>query len=123
MINNNMKYLEKIKQLFFTEKDLGISYPDDTNKELALQSKIIAAGAQSQILMSNPIFQNAVADMYLTLEAQLDSVEDTDLDAEGQIRWIRVQRRALRQICAILDNKIAMMESVEKSNKEIQDES
>lgn len=118
-----MKYLEKIKQLFFTEKDLGISYPDDTNRELAMQSRIIAEGAQSQILMSNPIFQSAVADMYLTLEAQLDSVEDTDEHAEGQIRWIRVQRRALRQICAILDNKIAMMESVEKSNKEIQDES
>jgi hypothetical protein len=118
-----MSYLEQIKKLFFTEKDLGVRYPDDLNRELSINSRLIAEGAQSQMLMANPVFQQVVAEMYLTLEAQMDSIEDTWPDAAEQIQWVRVQRRALRQICAVLDNKIAVMETVEQSNKEKEDES
>lgn len=118
-----MKYIDHVKKLFFTEKDLGTYYPDDYNAELAQQSKIIADGAQAQMLMSNPIFQQVVSEMYLALEQQLDSIEDTDKNAEENIRWVRVQRRALRQVCAILDNKIAAHEQLEKTIKESQDES
>lgn len=113
-----MNWRDKIKQVFFTEQDLGIRYPDEYNQELAQQSKIIAAGAQSQLLMSNPIFQDAVAEMYLLLDAELDAISDTDPDAEMRIRWVRCQRRALRQVCAMLDNKIAAQQSLEKANQE-----
>lgn len=118
-----MSYIDNIKRLFFTEKDLGVRYPDELNRELAINSKLIAEGARAQLLMANPIFQDVVAEMYLTLEAQLDSIEDTWPDAQEQIQWVRVQRRALRQICAVLDNKIAVMETVEQATKEKEDES
>jgi hypothetical protein len=118
-----MNYIDKIKALFFTEKDLGVRYPDELNRDISINSRLIAEGAQSQMLMANPIFQAVVAEMYLTLEAQLDSIEDTWPDAQEQIQWVRVQRRALRQICAVLDNKIAVMETVEQANKEKEDES
>lgn len=110
-----MKYFDRLKEIFFTEYDRGIRYPTDYDREAALHSKIIAEGARSQTLMANPIFQDTVAEIYLALEAQLDSIEDTQSDAQQQIAWIRAQRRALRIICATLDNKIAQKETVEKS--------
>jgi hypothetical protein len=75
--------------------------------------RVIQEGAQCALLMANPIFQDVVAEMYLAMEAQLDSIEDTLPDAPQQIQWVRVQRRALRQITAILDNKIAAMEQIQ----------
>lgn len=113
------KYIDKIKELFFTEYDRGVRYPDDYNREMALNMKLINEGAQSQTLMSNPIFQESVADIYLALEAQLDSIEDTEPGAHERIMFVRAQRRALRVICAALDNKIALKETVEKSLKEV----
>lgn len=109
-----MKYIDKVKSFFFTDSDLGIRFPDDHNHELFTQNNLIAEGAKSQMLMSNPIFQESVAEMYLALESQLDSIDDTMKDAEKYVQWIRVQRRALRQVCAMLDNKIAAKEQAER---------
>lgn len=117
-----MNYYDRLKELFFTERDRGIRYPDDYNREAAIHSDIIQRGARSQVLMSNAVFQEAVTQIYLTLEAQLDSIEDTDHNAAEQIRWIRTQRRALRQVCALLDNQIAAQEQLETSLKENVDE-
>jgi uncharacterized protein YjaG (DUF416 family) len=110
-----MSFKQKILNIFFTESDQGIRFPDEYNAERFRQSNIIAEGARSQTLMSNPIFQESVAEMYLALESQLDSIEDTMPDADDHIRWVRVQRRALRQVCAMLDNKIAQKEMVEQA--------
>ena len=110
-----MNFKDRIISLFFTEYDRGIRYPDLHNRETALNMRLIADGARSATLMANPIFQDAVAEIYLALEAQLDVVEDTNPDATEQIAWIRAQRRALRVICAHLDNKIATKEAVEKT--------
>jgi hypothetical protein len=109
-----MIFLTKLKQFFFTEADLGIRYPDDYNAEIAAANNLIAEGAKSQMLMSNPIFQESVAEMYLALESQLDSIEDTMPDADKHVQWVRVQRRALRQVCAMLDNRIAAKEQAER---------
>jgi hypothetical protein len=116
-----MNYLDRIKKIFFTESDLGTKILDPEYAERALNERIIQEGAQSQTLMSNPFFQEAVAQMYLALDSQLDSIEDTMPDAEEQIRWVRLQRRSLRHICAVLDNRIAAMESLQ-IQKEKQDE-
>lgn len=110
-----MTFIHKVKQFFFTEQDLGTRFPDDHNAELFYQNNIIADGAKSQMLMSNPVFQDSVAEMYLALESQLDSIEDTMPDAQKHIQWVRVQRRALRQVCAMLDNKIAAKEAAERA--------
>jgi hypothetical protein len=118
-----MKFIDKVKRIFFTDSDLGIKSLDPDFKEKMANERVIQDGAQSQLLMSSPIFQQVVAEMYLNLDAQLDFVEDTDPGAAEQIRWLRVQRRGLRQICAILDNKIAGMEQLNNALKENQDES
>jgi hypothetical protein len=110
-----MKYIDKIKEFFFTKEDLGIRFPDDYNAELFTQNNLIAEGARSQMLMSNPIFQESVAEMYMALESQLDSIDDTMKDAQQYVQWVRVQRRALRQVCAMLDNKIAAKEAAERA--------
>lgn len=116
-----MKFIDYIKRVFFTESDLGVKFLEPEAQEKYLQQKIINEGAQSKLLMSNPIFQQTISEMYLQLEAQLDSIEDTDVGADKQIQWVRVQRRALRQIAAVLDNKIAAQEQLEQSLKENQD--
>ena len=108
-----MNYIDRIKRVFFTESDLGIKSLDPDFKEKYANERIIQDGAQSQLLMANPIFQTVVSDVYLSLEAQLDMLDDLDRGADEQVRWIRLQRRALRQITAILDNKIAAMEQVQ----------
>lgn len=118
-----MNYIERIKRVFFTESDLGIKSLDPDFKEKYASERIIQDGAQSQLLMANPIFQTVVSDVYLSLEAQLDMIDDLEHNSEEQVRYIRLQRRALRQITAILDNKIAAMEQlqvslVEKSQEE-----
>ncbi len=113
-----MNFKQKVLNIFFTESDQGIRFPDDYNAEKFRQHNIIAEGARSQTLMSNPIFQEAVAEMYLSLESQLDSIEDTMPGAADHIQWVRVQRRALRQVCAVLDNKIAQKEIVEQALKQ-----
>ena len=117
-----MNYIDKVKRIFFTDSDLGIKSLDPNFKEKLANERIIQEGAQSQMLMANAIFQQVVAEMYLNLDAQLDLVEDTDPKAAEQIQWLRVQRRGLRQICAILDNKIAGMEQLNNSMKENMDE-
>jgi hypothetical protein len=118
-----MNYFDRIKRVFFTESDLGIKSLDPDFKEKFANERIIQDGAQSQLLMANPIFQTVVSDVYLSLEAQLDMVDDLDRGADDQVRWIRLQRRALRQIAAILDNKIAAMEQVQAAQQQkLQDE-
>jgi len=115
-----MTYIDRIKRIFFTSDDLGFKILDDELRERESNERIIREGAQSQLLMQNTIFQDVVADMYLNLEAQLDFIEDTDNMADEQIRWVRLQRRALRQVCAVLDTKIATMEALQKALKEEQ---
>jgi hypothetical protein len=110
-----MTFKQKILNIFFTEGDQGIRFPDEYNAEKFRQNNIIAEGARSQNLMANPIFQESVAEMYLALDSQLDSIEDTMPDADKHIQWVRCQRRALRQVCAMLDNKIAQKEMVEQA--------
>lgn len=108
-----MNYIDRIKRIFFTESDLGIKSFDPDFKEKMATERVIQDGAQSAVLMANPIFQNVISDIYLSLEAQLDMVDDLDANSEDQVRSIRLQRRALRQITAILDNKIAAMEQIQ----------
>jgi len=108
-----MTYIDRIKRIFFTESDLGIKSFDPDFKEKMATERVIQDGAQSALLMANPIFQTVISDIYLSLEAQLDMVDDLDKNADDQVRSIRLQRRALRQITAILDNKIASMEQVQ----------
>jgi hypothetical protein len=108
-----MNYIDRIKRVFFTEADLGIKSLDPDFKEKYATERVIQDGAQSALLMANPIFQTVVSDVYLSLEAQLDMVDDLDANADEQIRYIRLQRRAIRQIAAILDNKIAAMEQIQ----------
>ena len=108
-----MNYTDRIKRIFFTESDLGIKSFDPDFKEKMATERVIQDGAQSAVLMANPIFQNVISDIYLSLEAQLDMVDDLDANSEDQVRSIRLQRRALRQITAILDNKIAAMEQIQ----------
>ena len=108
-----MNYIDRIKRVFFTESDLGIKSLDPNFKEKYAQERIIQDGAQSQLLRANPIFQTVISDVYLNLEAQLDMIDDLDRNADDQVRVIRLQRRALRQITAILDNKIAAMEQIQ----------
>lgn len=116
-----MQFIEKIKRIFFTEQDLGIRFPDEHNSELYKQNHLIAEGARSQLLMANPIFQESVAELYLALDSQLDSIEDTQPDSAAYIQWIRCQRRALRQVCAMLDNKIAQKEGAEVHLADLED--
>jgi hypothetical protein len=119
-----MTYIERLKRIFFTENDLGTKILDPEIKERMLNERIIQEGAQSLTLMSNSFFQTAVAEMYLALDSQLDSIEDTMPDADEQIRWVRLQRRALRHVCAVLDNRIAAMESLQQAlQQEIDNES
>jgi len=113
-----MNWLDRIKRVFFTERDLGFQPLAEELQEREHWQRIINHGADSRALMMNSAFQTAVAEIYLTLEAQLDNVDDTQPDAEVQISSIRAQRRALRQICALLDNKIAAQETVEQTLKE-----
>jgi hypothetical protein len=108
-----MNYIDRIKRVFFTESDLGIKSLDPDFKEKYATERVIQDGAQSALLMANPIFQTVVSDVYLSLEAQLDMVDDLDHNADEQVRYIRLQRRAIRQIAAILDNKIAAMEQIQ----------
>jgi hypothetical protein len=110
-----MTYIERIRRIFFTEADLGIKSLDPDFKEKWASERVIQDGAQSQLLMANPIFQTVVSDVYLSLEAQLDMIDDLDRNSDEQVRIIRLQRRALRQITAILDNKIAAMEQLQAS--------
>lgn len=116
-----MNYIDKVKKIFFTDSDLGIRSLDPDFKEKFAHERVIQDGAQSQLLMANPIFQDVVANMYLSLESQLDFIEDTEKDADERVRWVRLQRRALRTITAILDNNIAAMESLQNAQKENQD--
>ena len=119
MINNSMNYLNKIKAIFFTQEDLGVKLLDPELRAKSTEETIIARGAQSQLLMANPVFHEVVAEMYLNLEAQFDWIEDTEPDAQDKIQWIRLQRRALRIIAAQLDNMIAGMESVNQQRAEL----
>ena len=117
-----MNYIDRVKRIFFTDSDLGYKSLDPDFKQKQNEERIIQNGAQSQLLMANPIFQQAVTDIYLTLESQLDFIEDTDEGAEERIRYVRLQRRALRTIAAVLDNNIAAMETLQNSQKENLDE-
>ena len=113
-----MTYIDRIKRVFFTDSDLGTKILNPEIKERALNERIIQEGAQSQTLMSNPFFQQAVAEMYMSLDSQLDSIEDTMPNADEHIRWVRLQRRALRHVCAMLDNRIAAMETLQEALKQ-----
>ena len=113
-----MNWLDRVKSVFFTERDRGFESLSPEMAEQEHWQRIINSGAKSRALMMNSAFQTAVAEIYLTLEAQLDAVDDAQPDAEVQISSIRAQRRALRQICALLDNKIAAQETVEQTLKE-----
>lgn len=114
-------YKEKIKHVFFTARDLGIKWVSPELEERRQQEYVIAQGAESRELMSKPIFQDAVSDIYLHLEAELDSLEPTQGDYDSRVQWILAQRRALRQVCALLDNKIAAQEQLETTLKETQE--
>jgi hypothetical protein len=114
-----MKYLDKIKRIFFTQDDLGVKILDPLARQISTEETIIARGAQSQLLMANPVFHDVITDMYLSLEAQLDWIEDTEPDAQSRIQWIRLQRRALRTIAAQLDNSIAAMEQINQQRSDL----
>lgn len=112
-----MNYRERIREIFFTAGDLGRRWFSEDARLAHEHENTIAQGARSQLLMSHPVFQEAVTEMYLYLEAQLDAIEDTDPDSQDRIRWVRTQRRALRQVCAMLDNRIAQAENAEKQHQ------
>ena len=116
-----ISYREKIKRKFFTARDLGERMLKAEREERRQQQFVIAQGAESRELMSKPIFQDAVSDIYLHLEAELDSLEPTQGDYDSRVQWILAQRRALRQVCALLDNKIAAQEQLETTLKETQE--
>jgi hypothetical protein len=116
-----MMLRDKILRIFFTARDLGERMLKPEREERRQQQNVIAQGAESRALMTNPVFQSAVGDLYLHLEAELDSLEPTQGDYDSRVQWILAQRRALRQVCALLDNKIAAQEQLETTLKETQE--
>jgi hypothetical protein len=98
-----------LKELLFTYADLHGGARRDSR---AIDDIVFARGALSKTLMSNSIFQQAVADLYLALIVAEDEL-DTDAQHE-KVKEFRLQRRLLRQVVATLDNRVAELEAREE---------
>ncbi len=107
-----------LKGKLFTYKDLHGGAMLDS---ISAENIITNTGLRSRTLLGNPIFQEAVSDIYTQLVLAEDEmpVDMTDEDnLYPNFQNYRIQRRLLRQVVAYLDNKCAEYEALEETRRQ-----
>ena len=113
MANNHIK--QKTKAHIFAKDDLKESPDSEFFSKMYDERLLYEKGLQAEIFLRQPIFHEAVQDLYLALVSYEDNLPvSASLE---QVNEYRIQRRLLLQVIGNLDNRVAEIKNLDAEHK------